>query len=153
MENFNASNNTNPATKKTEEQVREEIRGNLMICCDSWSIENLAMLEQCASMMGQLGMSLHGQEFVGMRKIDQLMFDANGQFKLSDDPKSENSFFKALATCLEEQKDILAQEKAVMEAGKEAKKMFDASDLFDAFSGPDSNATSKPTNESGYEFF
>jgi hypothetical protein len=134
-----------PKTSKTEEQVREEIRGNLMICCDSWSIQNLATLETCASMMGQIGLALHGQEFVGMRKIDQLMFDANGQFKLSDDPKSENSFFKVLASCIEEQKDILAAE-------EEALKTFGLDSITEPKT-PDAPTPPVDAGNKGYEWF
>jgi hypothetical protein len=90
----------------SDEEVRRQIKGNLMLACDTWDMENLLNLERMANEMVLSGIATQGLLYKGLIQTTDLIFDKQGKLKLSSNPDDENSAFRVLAEMLKEQDQV-----------------------------------------------
>lgn len=81
----------------TNEELRRQIKGNLMIAADSWPIHQLRTLEVNANRLAMAGLFSEGLLYSGIMEISDLLFDKAGKIKLTSNPDDADNIFRVLA--------------------------------------------------------
>ena len=83
-----------------DEELRRQIKGNLMIAADSWDLGNLLTLEKAANDLALTGVYAQAILHEGLLAATDVMYDAQGKLKLTSNPDEENNVYRVLAGLL-----------------------------------------------------
>ena len=105
----------------TDEELRRQIKGNLMIVADTWPIHQLQGLEDNANATAMAGIFAEGLLYSGIMDIYGVIYDKAGKVKLSSNPDDANNIFKVLGEQIAKNNTRQAEDEVKDESGAEAK--------------------------------